>query len=126
MKRVYIATFVLLSCLALSLFSYFTIINSCKTLINKSESVIKSMENGDFSSAEKENEEIQHLWQKYTFSFSLLTTHFHYDSLEESIDKLNREIKAKNSEQIKESASQLIFDAKHIITTIKPKPENVF
>lgn len=126
MKRVYIAVAVLLACLAVSLFSYFTIINSCKTLITKSESVIESTESGDFSRAEKENEEIQRLWKKYTFSFSLLTTHFHYDSLEENVDKLNREIKARNKDRIKESASQLIFDAKHIITTIKPKPENVF
>ncbi len=126
MKRVYIAAAVLLLCLAVSLFSYFTIINSCKVLIVKSEKVIDDIKNKDFASVEKENEEIQHLWKKYSFSFSLLTTHFHYDSIEESVDKLNREIKAKNGAQITESASQLIFDAKHIITTITPKAENVF
>ena len=126
MKRVYIAAGVLIICLAVSLFSYFTIVKSCKTLIVKSQNVSESIKNNDFASAEKENEEIQNLWKKYTFSFSLLTTHFHYDSLEESVDKLNREIKAKDKERIIESASQLIFDSKHIITTIKPKAENVF
>ena len=126
MKRVYIAAAVLLICLGVSLFSYFSIISSCKTLIEKSENVIQSIKNDDFEQARATNEEIQRLWKKYTFSFSLLTTHFHYDSLEESIDKLNRELESKNKEQIIENASQLIFDAKHIITTIKPKAENVF
>lgn len=126
MKRVYIAATVLCLSLALSLFSYFTILNSCKTLITKSEKVIEYSQKDDTAQAEKTNDEIQKLWQKYTFSFSILTTHFHYDSIEESVDKLDREIKAKNKEQIKECALQLIFDAKHIITTITPKAENVF
>lgn len=126
MKRVYIAAGVLLTCLTLSLFSYFIIVKDCKTLITKSENVIESINNSDFDGAKKINDEIQQLWKKYTFSFSLLTTHFHYDCIEESVDTLNREVKAQNRKKISESASQLIFNAKHIITTIKPKAENVF
>ena len=126
MKRVYIALGILLTCFTLSLFSYFSIVKECKTLITKSEIIIECVNDGEFEKAKEISNDIEALWKKYTFSFSLLTTHYHYDSIEESVDTLNREVKARNREKISESASQLIFNAKHIITTIEPKGENVF
>lgn len=126
MKRVYIAAAVLCACLAFSVFSYFTIIGCCKTLIDKTQKVTRYCSKNELEEALKESEEIKQLWDKYTLPFSLLTTHYHYDAIEQSVDKLYRETQSKDKDKIKESASQLIFEAKHIITSTEPKGENVF
>lgn len=126
MKRVYIAWAVLAICLAFCIFSYFTIKNDCEMLCEKAQIVSQYSKNNDLEKVNSENEEIKKLWNKYSMPFSLLTTHTHFDSLEAAIDSLSRAVDKQDKEETEDACRKLIFEAKHIITSISPKAENVF
>ena len=126
MKRAYIAGALLAICVAFCLFSYFTITKDCKALISQSEQIEISAKSGDFKAAERQAKELKAMWKRYSFPFSLLTTHFHYDTLEECVDKLYHASLSAQKKEITAASDDLIFEAKHIITSISPKPENVF
>ena len=126
MKRVYIAVVILLLCGGFSTFSYFTIKNDCQTLITHAKKIESQLKTEDYYSIKKESEQIQKLWKRYTLPFSLLTTHFHYDAMEESAEKLYRAAESGDKKQIKSCCDEMIFEANHIITSICPKGQNVF
>ena len=126
MKRVYIAAVVLIICFSLSIFSYFTITRESVSLIKQSEKIEKLLIQKDYEKIETESTLIKNEWKKFSLAFSLLTTHIHYDALEECIDKLYNASQTKNEGEIKKACDDLIFEANHIITSITPRAENVF
>ena len=126
MKRVYIACVILITCLALSIFSYSTITKDSKALIAEAREIEKLLETGNFEKIEKDSKILKEDWKKFSLPFSLLTTHIHFDTLEECVDSLYHASKTKKEDEIKKACNDLIFEATHIITSINPKAENVF
>ena len=126
MKRAYIAGALLAICVAFCLISYHTITKDCKALITQSEQIDSSAKSGELKAAEQQAKELKAMWKQYSLPFSLLTTHFHYDTLEECVDKLYHACQAAQKKEITAASDDLIFEATHIITSIAPKAENVF
>jgi len=126
MKRAYIAGALLAICVAFCLFSFFTITKDCEAIISQSEQIEKAAQSADFESAKKLSAELKTMWEQYSLPFSLLTTHVHYDTLEECVDKIYHACQSAQKKEITAAGDDLIFEAKHIITTIAPKAVYVF
>ena len=126
MKRVYIAVAVLVLCLGFSLFSYGAIRNGCESFIESAENIQTCLKSEDYVRIEQQAKAIKALWKKESVPFSLLTTHYHYDAMEECADKLYHAAKARDKKEIRSCCEDLIFEAKHILTSIAPDWENIF
>ena len=126
MKRVYIASLILIICLAMSFFSFHIITKDSKSLISQTRKIEKLLEEKNFEKIEEQSNAIKQEWKKLSLPFSLLTTHIHYDTLEECVDKLYHASRTRNEDEIKKACEELIFEATHIITSINPRAENVF
>ncbi|MBR2590464.1 MAG: DUF4363 family protein [Clostridia bacterium] len=126
MKRVWIALVLIILCTGFCLVSFFTITNDCKSLISQTREIEKLAQQEEFEQIVQAAEHIQSEWNEDAFSFSLLTTHIHYDTLEECTDKLYHACMQKDTKEIKRACDDLIFEANHIIESIRPKARNVF
>ena len=126
MKRVWIAAAVLALCAGFCLVSFFTVTKDCKSFIVQTEKIKQTVQTEDYESIQKAAKQIKEEWQRDIFSFSLLTTHTHYDTLEECTDKLYHACMQKEKNQIINACDDLIFEASHIIESIRPNVRNVF
>lgn len=126
MKRVYIAIVLIVLCAVFCTVSYVTVTKDCKALIAKAEQIETLAEKNDNKMLPYLGEKIKKEWNHYSFSFSLLTTHIHYDIMEECCDKLYHACRQKDKKEILNACDDLIFEAKHIIASIQPNVENTF
>ena len=126
MKRVYIAIVLIVLCAVFCAVSYATVTKDCKALIAQAEKIETLAEQGENDALPRLGEAVKNDWNRYSFSFSLLTTHIHYDIMEECCDKLYHACRQKDKKDILNACYDLIFEAKHIITSIKPNFENTF
>ena len=126
MKRVYIALALLVLCCTFSLFSFFTITKESKAMLTSCSEIEKLLEQEDYEKISEQGKAIKERWKKESLPFSLLTTHYHYDAIEESVDKLYHAANSRQKEDIRKAAEDLAFEATHIITSIAPKAENIF
>ena len=126
MKRVYIAIALLCLCACICLLSFFTITKDCKQLIAQAKTIQELSRADNPKDLVKKADEIKQMWKHDTLPFSLLTTHTHYDSMEECVDKLYHACKNGDKKEITATSDDLIFEATHIITSIQPNAENVF
>ena len=106
--------------------SFFTITNDCKSLIAQTREIEQMAQREEFNQIEQAAKHIKSEWNEDAFSFSLLTTHIHYDTLEECTDKLYHACMQKDTKEIRRACDDLIFEANHIIESIRPKARNVF
>ena len=123
MKRVFIACVVLCVCLGLSIFAYCTITGDCLRLKAQAKRIAALTQE---TQIDRQKQLLNEEWKKDTLAFSLLTTHVHYDALEEKMDRVLRACEKKKKEEIQKTCDDLIFELDHIITSIVPKAENVF
>ena len=126
MKRVYIAVVLIVLCAVFCTVSYATVTKDCKALIAQAEKIEALAEKNENEALPRLGEEVKKNWNHYSFSFSLLTTHIHYDTMEECCDKLYHACRQKDKKDVLNACDDLIFEAKHIITSIQPNVENTF
>ncbi|MBQ3431613.1 MAG: DUF4363 family protein [Clostridia bacterium] len=126
MKRVWIAGALMLLCAAFCLISFFTVTKDCNHLIAHAKQIKSFVQNEDERQVKQTARQIKKEWNSDAFSFSLLTSHIHYDTLEECTDKVYHACMAGETKEIRNACDDLIFEASHIIESIRPRAENVF
>ena len=126
MKRVYIAGILLSICATFCIVSFLTITKDCHELIDLAEAIEQSAQSDESDSLGEQAQTLKAMWNKDSLAFSLLTTHIHYDTLEECVDKLYHACKSRDKAEILRVCEDLEFEATHIITSIQPKAENIF